>query len=122
MSVAESEMLCDVWYMAVPGRAIKRGKMLGKMLLGQSLVLGRDSNGEPFALRDICPHRGIPLSRGVFDGREIECCYHGWRFTCDGGCSHIPSLARAEVRPRARQRHSIPLPRSAGQHLGLHAR
>ena len=92
MSVAESEMLLDVWYMAVPGRAIKRGKMLGKMLLGQSLVLGRDADGEPFALRDICPHRGIPLSRGVFDGREIECCYHGWRFTCDGGCSHIPSL------------------------------
>ena len=92
MSVAESEILRDVWYMAIPGREIKRGKMLGKMLLGQSLVLGRDANGEPFALRDICPHRGIPLSRGVFDGREIECCYHGWRFTCDGGCSHIPSL------------------------------
>lgn len=91
-SAAESEILRDVWYMAAPGRELRRGQMLGKMLLGQSIVLGRDAAGQPFALRDICPHRGIPLSHGQFDGREIECCYHGWKFTCDGGCSQIPSL------------------------------
>ena len=88
----ESEILRDLWYMAVPGQQLKRGQMLGKILLGQSLVLGRDANGDVFALRDICPHRGIPLSHGQFDGREIECCYHGWRFNCAGGCTHIPSL------------------------------
>ena len=88
----ESEILRDLWYMAVPGQQLKRGQMLGKILLGQSLVLGRDANGDVFALRDICPHRGIPLSHGQFDGREIECCYHGWRFNCGGGCTHIPSL------------------------------
>ena len=92
MTAAESEILRDVWYMALPGRELKRGKMQGKMLLGQSIVLGRDADGKPFALRDICPHRGIPLSHGKFDGHEIECCYHGWRFQCDGGCTHIPSL------------------------------
>ena len=31
-------------------------------------------------LRDICPHRGIPLHYGRFDGETIACCYHGWRF------------------------------------------
>jgi len=92
MSNPVSEILRDVWYMALPGRDLKRGQMRGKMLLGQSLVLGRDADGQPFALRDICPHRGIPLSHGRFDGCEIECCYHGWRFRSDGGCSHIPSL------------------------------
>ena len=42
----ESEILRDLWYMAVPGQQLKRGQMLGKILLGQSLVLGRDANGE----------------------------------------------------------------------------
>lgn len=87
-----SEILRDVWYMAVPGKQIKPGKMLGKRLLGQSILLGRDKEGEVFALRDICPHRGIPLSHGKFDGAEIECCYHGWRFNCQGTCTAIPSL------------------------------
>jgi phenylpropionate dioxygenase-like ring-hydroxylating dioxygenase large terminal subunit len=43
-------------------------------------------------MRDICPHRGIPLSHGTFDGKEIECCYHGWKFDCTGTCTMIPSL------------------------------
>ena len=88
----ESEILRDMWYMAIPGQRIKRGQMLGKQLLGQPLLIGRDANGEVFAMRDICPHRGIPLSYGTFDGQEIECCYHGWRFDCAGTCTHIPSL------------------------------
>ena len=35
------------------------------MLLGVPLVLGRLKNGKLFAMRDSCPHRGIPL---VMDG------------------------------------------------------
>jgi phenylpropionate dioxygenase-like ring-hydroxylating dioxygenase large terminal subunit len=34
----------------------------------------------------------MPLSEGAFDGGEIECCYHGWRFATDGKCTAIPSL------------------------------
>jgi phenylpropionate dioxygenase-like ring-hydroxylating dioxygenase large terminal subunit len=66
--------------------------MLAKTLLGEPVLLGRDADGRVFALRDICPHRGIPLSCGRFDGREVECCYHGWRFAPSGQCTAIPSL------------------------------
>ncbi|MGD0695418.1 MAG: Rieske 2Fe-2S domain-containing protein [Terriglobia bacterium] len=34
------------------------------MLLGISLVMGRNARGEAFAMRDSCPHRGMPLSAG----------------------------------------------------------
>lgn len=88
----ESVILRDMWYMALPGRQLKRGQIRGKQLLGKSVLLGRDAHGEVFALRDVCPHRGIPLSHGKFDGRQIECCYHGWRFDCSGTCTLIPSL------------------------------
>jgi phenylpropionate dioxygenase-like ring-hydroxylating dioxygenase large terminal subunit len=43
-------------------------------------------------LRDICPHRGMPLNAGHFDGRGIECGYHGWRFDTGGRCIAIPAL------------------------------
>ena len=95
MDVAENGAaapLREVWYYAVPGRLLKPGRMLAKTMLGERLLIGRGGDGTPFALRDICPHRGIPLSCGAFDGKEVECCYHGWRFGMDGRCTAIPSL------------------------------
>jgi phenylpropionate dioxygenase-like ring-hydroxylating dioxygenase large terminal subunit len=84
--------LREAWYYAVPGRKLRSRALLAKTMLGEPLVIGRDRAGAPFALRDICPHRGMPLSAGRFDGHEIECCYHGWRFATGGQCVAIPSL------------------------------
>ncbi|WP_119679218.1 aromatic ring-hydroxylating oxygenase subunit alpha [Indioceanicola profundi] len=85
-------LLQDIWYFALPGQELKPGTMRAKSLLDQPVLLGRTAAGEVFALRDICPHRGIPLSCGRFDGREVECRYHGWRFDQGGTCTAIPSL------------------------------
>lgn len=90
------ELLYDLWYVAAPSRQVKRGETLPVRLLGQPVLLGRDHAGEVFALRDFCPHRGIPLRHGRFDGHQIECCYHGWCFDTRGVCTRIPSLAPGE--------------------------
>ena len=92
MALDPSLPLREVWYYGVPGRDLERGRTLAKTILGEPLLFGRDRDGVAFALRDICPHRGMPLSRGAFDGRAIECCYHGWRFDTAGRCVAIPSL------------------------------
>src|SRR5207237_600719 len=88
--------LREAWYYAVPGRQLRTGRLFARVMLGEPIVVGRDQSGAVFALRDICPHRGMPLSAGQFDGREIECCYHGWRFASDGRCTAIPSLAEGQ--------------------------
>jgi len=88
--------LKNLWYFAQRGDLLKRGSMVAKTLLGEPVLLARDSDGVPFAIRDICPHRGIPLSVGTFDGREVECCYHGWRFNREGHCTAIPSLVEGQ--------------------------
>jgi phenylpropionate dioxygenase-like ring-hydroxylating dioxygenase large terminal subunit len=88
--------LRDAWYYATPGRSLRRGGVLARTMLGEPVLVGRDRAGAVFALRDICPHRGMPLSEGRFDGSEIECCYHGWRFGADGRCTAIPSLVRGQ--------------------------
>ena len=89
-------LLRDFWYLALAGRDLKPGRMIGKRLLGEALLIGRASDGSVFALRDLCPHRGIPLRHGSFDGREVSCAYHGWRFDPAGRCKAIPSLVEGQ--------------------------
>ncbi|MCC7274893.1 MAG: aromatic ring-hydroxylating dioxygenase subunit alpha [Alphaproteobacteria bacterium] len=84
--------LRELWYLVLPGGRLPRGRLVAKTVLGEPLVLGRGADGAPFALRDICPHRGIPLSCGRLERGEIECAYHGWRFDAAGCCTAIPSL------------------------------
>jgi phenylpropionate dioxygenase-like ring-hydroxylating dioxygenase large terminal subunit len=94
--------LREAWYYAAPSRRVRRGRLFARTMLGEPLVIGRDGAGIVFALRDICPHRGMPLSFGAFDGGEIECCYHGWRFASDGHCTAIPSLVEGQAFDLAR--------------------
>src|SRR5712675_1928107 len=89
----DSLMLFGFWYRALPSEKLGKTKMVKTMLLEQPLVIGRDRVGEVFALRDACPHRGMPLSHGHFDGQQVECSYHGWKFDGHTGqCQLIPSL------------------------------
>ncbi len=96
-----SELLRDLWYFAATSRELKRGKMFRHEILGEPVLLGRDAEGRAFALRDICPHRAVPLSAGRIEEtngvQTVECPYHGWRFgTQDGVCRQIPSLVEGQ--------------------------
>jgi phenylpropionate dioxygenase-like ring-hydroxylating dioxygenase large terminal subunit len=87
-------LIYDDWYPALRTDLLRKGKLSKAMLLGTPLVLGRRSDGRVFAMRDSCPHRGIPLSEGWFDGNRVTCRYHGWEFEpCSGRCELIPSLS-----------------------------
>jgi phenylpropionate dioxygenase-like ring-hydroxylating dioxygenase large terminal subunit len=89
----DAGFLWDFWYPAARSAEIRGRGLLKAMLLEVPLVLGRTDDGRAFAMRDACPHRGIPLSYGRFDGRNVECSYHGWKFDgCSGQCVEIPSL------------------------------
>jgi len=86
-------MLFGFWYRALPSQKVGRGEHVKAMLLETPLLIGRDRQSRAFALRDACPHRGMPLSCGHFDGEQIECNYHGWKFDAHSGqCRVIPSL------------------------------
>ena len=94
---ADDAPLRNLWYMAGFAAAIVPGKLKHQVLLGEPVVFGRDRDGKPFALRDSCPHRGVPFSAGKMtaDG-TVECPYHGWRFGTDGVCKMIPSLVEGQ--------------------------
>jgi phenylpropionate dioxygenase-like ring-hydroxylating dioxygenase large terminal subunit len=89
----DAGFLWDFWYPALRSTEVTGNRLATAMLLEVPLVLGRAADGKSFAMRDSCPHRGIPLSYGRFDGKTLECSYHGWKFeACSGQCVEIPSL------------------------------
>jgi phenylpropionate dioxygenase-like ring-hydroxylating dioxygenase large terminal subunit len=94
-----TELIFGDWYPAVRTDTIPRaGRTVTTLLLGIPLLLGRKNDGSLFAMKDLCPHRGIPLSAGWFDGETVQCKYHGWRFEpCSGQCQEIPSLTQIDT-------------------------
>lgn len=94
---SEDAPLRNLWYMAAFAAGLKPGGLKRQILLGEPVMLGRTRDGRVLALRDICPHRGVPLSAGrMMDDNAVECPYHGWRFRADGVCSMIPSLVEGQ--------------------------
>ncbi len=59
-------------------------------LLDEQLVIYR-IKGQVVVARDVCPHRGVPLTLGFHEEEGIVCPYHGLRFGEDGRCNRIPS-------------------------------
>jgi nitrite reductase (NADH) small subunit len=43
-----------------------------------SIAVFRTSSGAIYALRDVCPHRGGPLSQGIVHGDRVTCPLHDW--------------------------------------------
>lgn len=73
-----------VWTPLVPLRNL-RGGPVGVRLAGEPVVVFLDDKGQPGALIDRCPHRGVKLSLGRVTGEGcLECPFHGWRFGTDG--------------------------------------
>jgi vanillate O-demethylase monooxygenase subunit len=93
--------LKDFWYVACDVDEIGRAP-LGRVLLGEPVVLYRQEDGAPVALEDRCCHRRMPLSKGRVQGDAIECGYHGLAFAPDGQCVRVPGQVR--IPPGARVR------------------
>lgn len=87
-----SGFLRNVWYLGLTTQELKINSMQARKILGEPIVFYRDSKGLVSALRDVCPHRGIPLSYGRVVQDKVECPYHGWKFDQSGTCTEIPSL------------------------------
>jgi phenylpropionate dioxygenase-like ring-hydroxylating dioxygenase large terminal subunit len=48
--------------------------------------------GQVRAFRDLCVHRGTPVSLGWVQDDTLVCAYHGWAYREDGRCVRIPSI------------------------------
>ncbi len=79
------------WYPVLPGRYVEQGgKPVGLTRLSEKLVLWRDSKGQVHVQTDRCPHRAVPLSKGINEGDRLRCNYHGVEVAPDGTVLAVP--------------------------------
>jgi phenylpropionate dioxygenase-like ring-hydroxylating dioxygenase large terminal subunit len=79
----------NAWYVVAWAAEVAE-KPLPRTVLGEPLVLFRDSRGAIAAVEDRCCHRGLPLSLGYVAGDTIVCGYHGISYDGGGRCIAIP--------------------------------
>jgi phenylpropionate dioxygenase-like ring-hydroxylating dioxygenase large terminal subunit len=93
--------LAPFWYPVAHAHEVS-AKPLAVRLLDERVVLYRVADGTVMAARDICYHRGVPLSLGHVEGDEIVCKYHGLRYDREGRCTCIPAHPGGAISPRLR--------------------
>ena len=95
-------MYINFWYPIALSEEISADEPLRVQVLGLPFVAFRDDDGAAHVLADTCIHRGGSLSAGWVRGGRVVCPYHGWEFSGDGKCQHIPSLEGVKAPARAK--------------------
>ena len=90
------------------GERYKRACALSDLSEGQSLAVEMEgepvaiirTEGEVFAIRDVCSHAEVPLTEGEVDGYTIECWLHGSCFDVrTGEPTNLPATEPVPVYP-----------------------
>lgn len=97
---ADWRLLAKHWYPIALSEAISQAPAKAR-LLDEELVIYR-VDGEIVVARDVCPHRGVPLSMGAHDGQGLVCPYHGLRFGAKGHCNRIPASPNQAIPAKLR--------------------
>jgi len=91
-------ILARHWYPVAMSCEV-RDQPVAARLLDERLVVYR-AGEQVVVARDLCPHRGAPLTLGTGDGETIACAYHGLRFGAAGACVAIPAHPTAKIPAR----------------------
>jgi phenylpropionate dioxygenase-like ring-hydroxylating dioxygenase large terminal subunit len=90
---AMGALMREYWIPALPATEFPGPDSAPKRmrLLGENIVMYRDTKGRMGAIAEACPHRGASLYFGRNEECDIRCAYHGWKFDLDGNCIDAPT-------------------------------
>ncbi len=86
-------LIREYWIPALPSNEFPTPDSPAKRmrLLGENLVMFRDSDGNVGCFPESCPHRGASLYFGRSEEGGLRCIYHGWKYNVQGQCLEMPS-------------------------------
>ena len=102
----ENDLLCRVEGEAPMGQLMRRhwipvvlceevpepdGTPVKARILGEDLVVFRDSDGRVGVLDEYCPHRRVSLVLGRNEESGLRCLYHGWKMDIEGNVLEMSS-------------------------------
>jgi phenylpropionate dioxygenase-like ring-hydroxylating dioxygenase large terminal subunit len=87
------ELMRQYWIPALPSSEFPAPDSTPKRmrLLGENLVMFRDTDGKMGCVVEACPHRGASMFFGRNEEGGLRCVYHGWKFDVTGACTDMPS-------------------------------
>jgi phthalate 4,5-dioxygenase oxygenase subunit len=106
LTAEENNLLCRVEGAAPMGQVFRRhwlpacmieevaeadGTPIHIRLLGEDLVVFRDSEGRVGVLDEHCPHRRASLAMGRNEEGGLRCLYHGWKMDVHGNVLEMAS-------------------------------
>jgi phthalate 4,5-dioxygenase oxygenase subunit len=94
--------------------AEKDGAPVRSRLVGEPLVVFRDSKGKLGVLDEHCPHRGASLVFGRNEECGLRCLYHGWKFDVDGNILEMASEPDGSALMKSLRQKSYPVREAGG--------
>ena len=80
------------WYPVASSNDLPKRHIYHGQLWGREMAIWRADDGFVNVWENRCLHRGVRLSIGLNEGRELRCLYHGWRYSNrTAGCTYIPA-------------------------------
>src|SRR5438067_2483577 len=76
-------------------------------LMGENLVLFRDTHGRVGLLDERCPHRTASLFFGRNEESGLRCVYHGIKFDVDGNCVDVPCVPTCRDDQMGKIKHAL---------------
>jgi len=129
LSREQNELLCRVEGEAVTGQMMRRhwlpvcmaeevaardGAPARARLLGEDLVVFRDTGGKLGVLGEHCLHRRASLAFGRNEECGLRCLYHGWKFDVEGNVVDMPSEAPGAAQRLGKKTRSYPAREGGG--------
>jgi phthalate 4,5-dioxygenase len=129
MTPEENDLLCRVEGDAPMGAIMRRhwiaaclseevaeadGKPLRIKLLGESLVVFRDSKGRLGVLDEFCAHRRASLVYARNEECGLRCLYHGWKFDFEGNVVEMASEPPGSSIPERVKQKAYPAREAGG--------
>jgi phthalate 4,5-dioxygenase len=94
--------------------AQKDGAPVKSRLVGEDLVVFRDSGGKLGVLSEQCPHRGASLVFGRNENSGLRCLYHGWKFDVDGNVLEMAAEPDGAALMKSLKQKSFPVREAGG--------
>jgi len=106
----------EVWLPACMSEEVAEpdGTPVRSRLLGQDLVVFRDSKGRLGVLDEHCPHRGASLAFGRNEECGLRCLYHGWKFDVGGEVMDMASEPEGSLLRRNLKARAYPVREAGG--------